>query len=75
MSDEDPLIGYREMAERAGIKPGTLRSYRNKGLLPEPDDLSVPDRPRWKTSTVEAWLLGRPGRGTRTDLKSTSATD
>ncbi|WP_083473018.1 AlpA family transcriptional regulator [Frankia sp. R43] len=69
MAEEDPLIGYREMAERAGIKPGTLRNYRNKGLLPEPDDLSVPDRPRWKTSTFEAWMASRPGRGARTDLQ------
>ncbi|ONH24883.1 helix-turn-helix transcriptional regulator [Pseudofrankia asymbiotica] len=62
---DDPLIGYAEMAERAGVKASTLRSYRRKGLLPPPDDESVPDRPRWRTSTYEAWMRARPGHGGR----------
>jgi hypothetical protein len=68
--DDDPLIGYREMAERAGIRPSTLRTYRSQGRLPPPDDDSVPDRPRWRVSTFEAWMKGRPGRGARTDLRN-----
>ena len=64
---DDPLIGYREMSERAGIKPSTLRGYRAAGRLPEPDDLTVPDRPRWRLSTFEAWMRTRPGQGHRTD--------
>ena len=65
MPDDDPLLGYREMAERAGIKPGTLRNYRHQGRLPPPDDESVPDRPRWRASTFEAWMATRPGHGGR----------
>ncbi|EIV94725.1 hypothetical protein FraQA3DRAFT_4504 [Frankia sp. QA3] len=65
---DDPLIGYAGIAEMAGIKTSTLRSYRAQGRLPEPDDASVPDRPRWRTSTITAWLASRPGRGARTDL-------
>ena len=69
MADDDPLLGYKEMADLAGVKPGTLRNYRNQGRLPPPDDESVPDRPRWRRSTFEAWLRSRPGRGARTDLR------
>ncbi|WP_239395672.1 MarR family transcriptional regulator [Frankia sp. CiP3] len=68
MPDDDPLIGYREMAERAGVKPSTLRGYRSQGRLPDPDDDTIPDRPRWRLSTFEAWMRSRPGPGTRTDL-------
>ncbi len=70
MTDEDdPLIGYGEMAKRAGVKPSTIRSYRTRGhQLPPPDDESVPDRPRWRVSTFDAWMASRPGPGTRTDI-------
>lgn len=69
MSADDPLIGYREMAERAGVTASTLRRYRSQGRMPPPDDDSVPDRPRWRLSTFEAWMRDRPGRGARTDLR------
>jgi hypothetical protein len=68
MSDDDPLIGYTEMAKRAGVTTSTLRKYRSQGRLPEPDDVSVPDRPRWRASTFARWMAERPGQGTRTDL-------
>lgn len=66
---EDRLIGYADIAELAGVKPSTVRGYRAQGRLPEPDDLSVPDRPRWRLSTITAWIASRPGRGARTDLR------
>ncbi|ONH61298.1 MarR family transcriptional regulator [Frankia sp. CcI49] len=66
--DDDPLIGYGEMARLAGVKSGTLHAYRSQGRLPPPDDDSVPDRPRWRLSTFEAWMASRPGPGARTDL-------
>lgn len=69
VTEEDPLIGYREMAKRAGVSPSTLRKYRSQGRLPDPDDASVPDRPRWRLSTFEEWMATRPGPGTRTDLQ------
>jgi len=63
MADDDPLLGYREMAELAGVEPSTLRRYRSQGRMPPPDDASVPDRPRWRMSTFQAWMRDRPGRG------------
>lgn len=57
------LLGYAEIAALAGVEAATLRKYRQQGYLPEPDELVAPDRPRWKRSTVEAWLDSRPGRG------------
>ncbi len=58
--DDDPLIGAAEMARRAGIRPRTLYGYREKGMLPRPDNVDVPDRPRWRTSTFDCWLTARP---------------
>ncbi len=58
--DDDPLLTVAEMARRAGVTPGTLYSYRGKGMLPEPDDLYWPDRPRWRTSTFNEWMASRP---------------
>jgi len=63
VTDDDPLLGYLELAKVAGLKAGTLRSYRAQGRMPPPDDESVPDRPRWRLSTFEAWMRDRPGRG------------
>ncbi|ONH23155.1 MarR family transcriptional regulator [Pseudofrankia asymbiotica] len=51
------------MAKIAGILPSTLRGYRSQGRMPPPDDDSVPDRPRWRLSTFQAWMRDRPGRG------------
>ncbi|OHV20988.1 MarR family transcriptional regulator [Parafrankia soli] len=67
--EDDPLIGYAEISGLAGIKASTLRGYRAQGRLPEPDNTEVSDRPRWRTSTITAWLANRPGRGARTDLR------
>ncbi len=60
LNDDDPLLTIAEMARRAGVTPGTLYSYRRKGMLPEPDDLYWPDRPRWRTSTFDKWMKSRP---------------
>ncbi|MDD7384880.1 MAG: hypothetical protein SPI12_05875 [Actinomycetaceae bacterium] len=30
-------LGVKEFAERIGVEPGTVRSYLQKGLLPELD--------------------------------------
>jgi hypothetical protein len=70
MSNEEPSsLGYAQIAELTGLTRATLRSYRAKGLLPEPDDTSVPDRPRWSAETIARWRLQRaesPGMGNRT---------
>jgi predicted DNA-binding transcriptional regulator AlpA len=63
MTDDDPLLDYAGIATLTGLTRATLRRYRSIGLLPPPDELPVPDRPRWRTSTITAWAKARPGRG------------
>lgn len=65
MTDDDPLISYAEMARRAGVTPGTMRSLSAQRYLPAPDDTSVSDRPRWRLSTFERWITSRLGPGRR----------
>lgn len=69
----DDLLSYADIealtAARGGmIKRNSLRAMRRMGQMPEPDELPVPDRPRWRRSTITTWLDNRPGRGRRTDL-------
>ncbi len=57
-----------QCAERAGLRPGTWRSYVARGLAPAADDpdLDYPvnrRRPRWLVSTIERWEALRPGLG------------
>ncbi len=59
----EPLLDYTDIAELAGISPGTVRAYRSSGYLPAPDVQTSPRRARWKLSTVLAWLEDRPGPG------------
>ncbi|ORT46977.1 hypothetical protein [Frankia sp. KB5] len=75
MGDDDELLGYTQIAAYATsrnqpMKAQTVRNYRQRGLLPAPDDLSVPDRPRWRRDTITTWLDNRPGQGKRTDLRA-----
>lgn len=71
MSDPIRYLGLSGLAERAGIRMGTIQRYSREGRLPEPDVL-VGEGPRavrgWSVQTVDAWLAARPGRGARTDL-------
>lgn len=59
----DELLSYAEVAALTGISAATLRSYRAAGRMPAPDELPVPDRPRWRRSTIVGWMANRPGRG------------
>ncbi|MFJ6382717.1 MarR family transcriptional regulator [Kitasatospora sp. NPDC092039] len=73
MADDQQLWGYAEVAAHLGISVGAARNRRNRGTLPAPDDTSVPDRPRWKPSTLQCW---KPiGQGHRSDLHTSPATD
>jgi predicted DNA-binding transcriptional regulator AlpA len=63
MADDDPLLSYGEVSALTGLSPSALRRYRTGGHFPEPDARPVPDRPRWRKSTIEAWLASRPGSG------------
>ncbi len=53
-----------ELAERLGIKRGSVHRYRVRGDLPEPDE-HVGRTPLWKIDSIEAWEASRPGRGWR----------
>lgn len=55
MDDDEPLLGYREIAELSGVGEATLRNYRRRGYLPEPD-VMLADRPRWRSATVQKWM-------------------
>ncbi|MDX2544636.1 hypothetical protein ACOT81_20710 [Streptomyces sp. WI04-05B] len=46
MADGQQLWGYPEVAAHLGISVRATRSRKSRGSLPEPDDTSVPDRPR-----------------------------
>lgn len=72
VSDDDPLLDYagiRDLTTQLGtpLTRPSLRAYRATGRMPDPDDLSVSDRPRWRRSTITTWLANRPGRGYRSD--------
>ena len=65
-------LALSDLAKAAGITFNTVKSYKAKGLLPEPDALiGLGDRAirAWLPETVEEWIKNRPGRGARTDLK------
>ena len=83
---DDPFLTSAESAERLGIRASTWRSYtswrttkhgRKPPLAPPPDDpdLDSPQerrRPRWRTSTIERFQVGRLGQGYRTDLRASA---
>ncbi|QMU67300.1 sigma-70 region 4 domain-containing protein [Streptacidiphilus sp. P02-A3a] len=71
MADDQQLWGYPEIAAHLGISVRAARSRKSRGTIPDPDDTSVPDRPRWRPTTFQDW---RPlGRGFRSDLHGTAA--
>ncbi len=68
MADQ-PLWGDPEVAAHLGINVPAARSRKSRGSLPDPDDTTVPDRPRWKPATFRGWKL--IGRGFRSGLCNT----
>ena len=55
-------LSRSEVADRIGVKVGTLSRYR----LPEPDVIvGSGDRPTfgWLPETIDTWNANRPGRG------------
>ncbi|MGW1295902.1 MarR family transcriptional regulator [Streptomyces sp. NPDC002533] len=66
MADDQRLWEHRDVAAHLGISVGAARSRNSRRSLPDPHDNSVPDRPRWKPSTLQA--RNPVGRGFRSDL-------
>lgn len=55
---------YKEIATELGVAESTLRNYRSRGQMPEPDGQ---DRygPWWYPDTITTWHTNRPGPGNR----------
>lgn len=56
------LLDVRRLAERLDVKVSTVRAYRSRGLLPEPDEW-FGRSPVWTPGAIEAWIAARPGQG------------
>lgn len=53
-------VGAAEIAERLGVKPQTVHTWRQRGLLPEPR-WTVSGQPAWEWAEIEQWAI-RSGR-------------
>lgn len=52
---DPPTLSLAAMARLAGIRPATMRGYKRRGLLPDPDGEPIPGRPLWRQSTYQKW--------------------
>ena len=50
----DP-VGIPEIAERAGVKRGTVDVWRDRKIFPAPD-YTIGGRPAWEWATCWEWL-------------------
>lgn len=69
------VLGKQELAELLGVKPDTVKAWRLRHLMPEPD-LTVNGLPAWWLSTVERFRAaprppGRPRSPGSTDEATT----
>jgi len=67
------LVDYALLQEATGISVRTLRYYNSTGYMPKSDG-----RGAWAAGREDLalWVIGesRPGRGARTDLKTSNTT-
>lgn len=73
-ADPDELLTGPQIARLLEITPGSWRVYVSTGVAPradEPDEGLPPNRrnPKWKLSTVRAFVQGRKGQGYRSDRR------
>lgn len=59
-----PILTYADLAERWGMEENTLRQWRFRGKLPEPD-LVVGNSPAWYEKTIAELEAqdGQTGKG------------
>ncbi|NDL58625.1 MerR family transcriptional regulator [Phytoactinopolyspora mesophila] len=57
-------LSMAEVARALEMETGTIRTYRKRGVLPDPD-VMIGDVPGWMPETIDAWNANRPGRGRR----------
>lgn len=60
-----PYWNYGDISELTGVSIVTLRQWRARGKLPEPDYKPSPTLPLWTPATIESWWKGR-GNGSAT---------
>lgn len=70
MTETTPrYLAMADIARRCGLAPSTVRTYRLRGELPEPDAW-IGDTPGWTVDTIDRYRLTLPGQGARTDLRT-----
>lgn len=60
----DGYLTSDQLADKLGIKRGSVHRYRTRGDIPQPDEY-VGRTPLWKETSIETWLAERPGQGWR----------
>ena len=58
------LVSMTEIAAMIGVNVTAVRSYRSRGILPEPL-IVLGVGPIWRRSDVIDWQASRPGKGWR----------
>lgn len=72
--EQGHYLSMGELAKRARLQEQTIRQYRTRGTLPEPD-ITVGRTPGWLPATADAWIASLPGQGARTDLSRLDVND
>lgn len=60
----EELVTYADLSRRHGVSVNTLRQWRLRGKIPEPD-YRVSGSPAWKESTLASWTPPRDSRFTK----------
>lgn len=55
LSSSDRLVDLAGIAALLGVAPTTPQQWRQRELLPDPDEPGFPDKPLWRTSTIITW--------------------
>ena len=67
--DGSLLLGYKDVAGIIGVGEATLRNYRRRGYMPQPD-VMLADRPRWRETTIKEWKrLRKVGANTNRNVR------
>lgn len=70
----DPVYTLKDLAEATGIRPGTLRQWKNRGRLPEPT-YHLGQSPAWSGKAIEAWIASNPRPGALYNRKTSTTPD
>lgn len=62
-------VSLEGFARRIGVSESTIKSYRSRGLLPEPD-ITLGGSPGWSLDTADKYQKTRRGQGFRSDLQN-----